>query len=99
MEKQEVDLKRAVQIATNVIRDLYHNVEIKDLLLEEIEKSDGTWLVTMSFTRELRSSSLEPLLGVPPKSQRLYKRIRIDAQTGEFLGMEIRELQTDYQSR
>ena len=94
MEKQEVDLKEAVRIATDVIRDVYHNVEFKDLLLEEIERSDGTWLVTIGFTRRVPDESFASLAGRPPW-QRVYKRIKIDAQTGKFLGMEIREPQTD----
>lgn len=87
-EQRHIDVKEAVRIATKVLRDLYENVELEDLLLEEVERSGNSWYVTLGFTRPGRGTPLGALM-VP---QRTYKRIRIDADTGEFQGMEIRQL-------
>jgi hypothetical protein len=87
-EREALGVKEAVQIATNALRDLYDNVELRDLLLEEVERSGRVWQVTLGFTRPGRGQGIGAIM-VP---QRAYKRIRIDAETGEFLGMEIRQL-------
>lgn len=87
-ERKQIGVKEAVRIATGALRDLYEKAELEDLLLEEVERSGEAWLVTLGFTRP--SADTFGLLAAP---ERAYKRIRIDASTGEFLGMEIRELQ------
>lgn len=100
-EQRSIDVKQAVRIATQELRDLYGstNVELKDLLLEEVEKSGNTWLVTLGFTSPLGDvGSNVGILGmalVSPSqrlSQRTYKRVRIDATSGEFGGMEFRNI-------
>ncbi len=88
-EQKRIGVKEAVRIATGALRDLYENAELEDLLLEEVERSGEVWLVTLGFTRPTTDTTFG-LLAAP---ERAYKRIRIDASTGEFLGMEIRELQ------
>ncbi len=90
-ERKQIGVKEAVRLATGALRDLYEDIELEDLLLEEVERSDGSWYVTLGFARPFHSDDLLP--GLAP-SQRAYKRIKIDAKTGEFLGMEIRELQS-----
>ncbi|MGI8910877.1 MAG: hypothetical protein ACR2JR_10050 [Rubrobacteraceae bacterium] len=90
-ERKQIGVKEAVRIATSALRDLYEDVEIEDLLLEEVERSGDSWNVTLGFARPFHGDELLP--GLVP-SQRAYKRIKIDTNTGEFLGMEIRELQS-----
>lgn len=94
MEENSIDLKEAVRIAAQVIGDLYSDVQFRDLLLEEIERSNEVWLVTIGFARQVPDDTPASLIGRPPW-RRTYKRVKIDAKTGEFLGMEIREPQTD----
>jgi hypothetical protein len=89
-ERKQIGVKEAVRVATGALRDLYENAELEDLLLEEVERSGEVWLVTLGFTRP----SADTTFGLLAAPERAYKRIRIDASTGEFLGMEIRELQT-----
>lgn len=96
-ERRPIDVKQAVRIATNKLRELYNDVELKDLLLEEVEKSGNTWLVTLGFTRPVTDAGgLLSVLATPSPAQRLslraYKRMRIDASTGEFEKMEIRNI-------
>lgn len=88
-ERKQIGVKEAVRVATGVLRDLYENAELEDLLLEEVERSGEEWLVTLGFTRP----SADTTFGLLAAPERAYKRIKIDADTGEFLGMEIRELQ------
>lgn len=90
MVEQGIGVKEAVQIAAKVARDLYSDFELRDLLLEEVERSGEAWLVTIGFQRPSEGAS--PIGSLLVGQQRAYKRIRIDAQTGEFLGMEIRQL-------
>lgn len=95
-------LQEAVQRANEILEELYPNRELKHVLLEEIERSgppgDGNWEVTLGFTRPgTVASAAGPGalggLGLPTKSNRVYKRIRIDAETGGFEGMTDRDLE------
>lgn len=97
MEKPEIDVKEAVRIAFEGVQDLYEGVELKGLLLEEVERSrDDVWLVTIGFNRPGRlTTALGSPLSVAAPVGRAYKRVRIDAQTGEFIGMEIRQPNLD----
>jgi hypothetical protein len=85
----KIGVKEAVQIAAEITRDLYSDYELRNLLLEEVEQEGDTWLVTMGFTRPFQGSTPIGALAVP---QRAYKRIKVDAKSGEFLGMEDRQL-------
>lgn len=95
MEKPEMDVKEAVRLAFEVVRDLYEDVELKGLLLEEVERSRDVWLVTIGFNRPSGLAALSSPVSVAAPSARTYKRIRINAQTGEFMGMEIRQPNSD----
>ena len=93
-----MDLQEAVRIAIDSVKALYRvqGFELKDLLLEEVELSGDTWLVTVGFTRPNTATDIgaigEALAGTR-RALRAFKRVRIDANTGAFLGMQIRELQ------
>ena len=57
----DIDVKSAVGRASDVLRDLYGDTELRDLLLEDVELSGSTWLVTMGFTRPGRGTLLGAL--------------------------------------
>jgi hypothetical protein len=93
----KIELRQAVGRAFEEIRKIYDEEELNDLLLEEIERSGNEWLVTVGFTRSSRVPRLARAMGqdfasVDPKL-RDYKRIRLDACTGEFKGMRDRRLE------
>lgn len=92
-QRPEIDLKQAVRIAIESVADLYEaqGYELGDLLLEEVERSGDQWLVTVGFTRP--ATGIGAIVG----PRRAFKRVKIDAKTGNFLGMEIRELQASSQ--
>lgn len=92
-----IGLRQAVERAFEEIGKIYDEEELNDLLLEEIEHSGDEWLVTVGFTRSSRIPRLARAMGgdhalVDPKF-RDYKRIKLDADTGEFKGMRDRRLE------
>lgn len=93
-QRPAIDLKQAVRLAIESVADLYEaqGYELGDLLLEEVERSGDQWLVTVGFTRP--ATGIGSVIAGP---RRAFKRVRIDAETGKFLGMEIRELQAPSQ--
>jgi len=82
-----VDGKQAVVKAMEYIKAVYESAQVGDLLLEEMERSeDGNqWSVTLSFTPRGPQST-----GVT--SERIFKTVKIVAETGEILSMKIRKL-------
>jgi hypothetical protein len=89
----ELTIQEAVQRATEILKELYPDQELRHLLLEEIERGPaGTWNVTLGFTRP-GTLAAGMATAVPQPGNRVYKRIRIDAETGEFQGMTDRLLQ------
>lgn len=88
-EPQGIGLKEAVRRAYQVMGELYEGSELRDLLLEEIDRSGSYWEVTMGFRRPGMDTPLGTILAPPGRA---YKRLRINAETGEFDGMEIRQL-------
>lgn len=101
-EKPGVDLQQAVVRAISAVQDLYkaQGYDLSDLLLEEIQRTGDVWQVTVGFTRPNTAKSDIGAIGQALAGpRRAFKRVRIDANTGEFLGMEIRELQSTSQQQ
>lgn len=89
-----IGLQEAVQRANEILEELYPDQELKHVLLEEIELGrGGTWYVTLGFTRPGATAFNIGSLAPPPPSGRAYKRIKINAETGEFEGMTDRLLE------
>ena len=89
-QEQRIGVKEAVRIAGNTIRDLYDDLSLNDLLLEEVRRGPGdTWLITMSFSRPPRGAGG---IGQILSAGRAFKQVRIDGKTGEFMDMEIRSI-------
>lgn len=89
-------IRDAIRTAAAAIASIYEtqNIELQDLLLEEVERVNDEWHVTFSFTRPGSvSTAIMNLTGAGPR--RAFKRVRIDARTGRFLSMEIRDIQTN----
>lgn len=102
---EAITMKEAVAKAKAHLTELYTNDELPVLALEEIEKDtrDGknVWAVTFGFFRQRNVSMTKPA-GVhimdyikPPVAEienRVYKTVFIDADTGEFLKMNMRQV-------
>jgi capsule polysaccharide modification protein KpsS len=95
----QLTVKDAVAKAKDAIRQLYDDSPLKDLALEEIELvTDGgrhRWAVTLGFFRPksitLKHGAVGSIFHQPTQIEnRDYKTIYIDADSGDFVKMEIR---------
>ena len=96
-----VSVKEAVNSAFKFIENLYEGEDFADLSLEEVElsKDEDYWLVTVGFTRTY-SKPLEKVTVSPifePLSRtyvtnRDYKIVKIDANTGDAKSVKIRNI-------
>lgn len=92
----EIDVKQAVQAARDFAVALFEPEQLSGLGLEAIEKTeDGKhWLVTLGFHRAAPRhrrrprSPLEQVLPAP-EPEREYKVFKVDAGSGEVLGMQM----------
>ena len=101
-----ISMKEAVGRAKSALNELYEDDPPRALALEEIElQGDGNsqlWAVTLGFQRKRDVSvvrdrnSIHDLLGTSPSAEvvhRVYKTVLIDASSGEFVKMDIRQVQ------
>lgn len=100
-----IDVRDAVQRAKEFASKIYEAEKISRLGLEAVERTeDGKhWLVTLGFSRPWdypkgrgsKSSSYSPLDEVlprpEPQPEREYKVFRVDASSGEVLGIDLLE--------
>lgn len=79
-----IDVKQAVDIASQYLISLFADKAPSNIQLEEVELSEDEkyWFITLSFTETV------PFL-VPRKSYKLFK---INADTGQVQSMKIREV-------
>lgn len=90
-----IDVKTAVLSAQNYLTSMQELLAepLKDLGLEEVELSEDkqTWLITLGYNRPLETT---PNVLLPPgftTHQRVYKLIKVNAETGDVEAMKIRE--------
>ena len=100
-----IPVKDAVRHAKESLTDLYQDDPPKALALEEIELvTDGgrdLWSVTLGFHRSKNVSAVNDgrlnlaNLGMQTSQveNRVYKTVFIDASTGEFVKMDMRQVQ------
>jgi hypothetical protein len=98
-----ISVKEAVKVAKDALLDLYEDDLPMEMALEEVEKTqeDGRefWAVTLGFYRRKSVSIKGSALGglfTPTTSHvenRVYKTLFVDAETGEFVKMDIRQVQ------
>ena len=84
-----IDVKQAVQIAREKAVEMLGQPAIR---LEEIEKETykgaEVWSITLSLPRAPAARSPYDLTASPID----YKRFLVDAETGQFVAMKIREI-------
>ena len=99
---QSIPMKEAVRLAKQSLTDLYQDDPPKSLALEEIELVNSgrraLWAVTLGFYRPKSMSAVSGGLAalglpLPPVEHRVYKTVFIDANTGDFVKMDIRQVQ------
>lgn len=94
-----VDRLEAVQTAKQYIADLYSSEGITTTRLEELnyDSLNGWWLVTVGFayvggSDAGGSGTVTPSLARAVYGDRVYKLVRIDAGSGDVIGMTDRML-------
>ena len=98
-----INVKDAVRIAVEYVRDLFATEQLIDLRLEEVELSDDGeyWYVTLGFSRpELQkqhdavgTAVAGAILGAlrPQTLARDYKIVKIHARSGDVQSVKIRQ--------
>ncbi len=89
-----LDVKQAVRSANDYLNGLYDPHEIANLALEEVELSEDEryWFVTLGFSRRV-SLPTNPFQAFgTPKGTRVYKILKLRADTGQVISMKIRKL-------
>lgn len=95
-----IGMKDAVKIAKSTLAELFEDEPLKMVALEEIdlvkERNIECWAVTLGFHRTksvttTNVSAWASALTQPTQVEnRVYKTLYIDAQTGQFLRMDLR---------
>lgn len=98
-----ISVKDAVKAAKISLLELYEDDPPKSLALEEIEQvTEGgreLWAVTLGFHRHKSvipgpTNNLASMyVPAPVLENRVYKTVFIDANTGDFVKMDIRQVQ------
>lgn len=91
-----IEVKDAVKRAFQSLEYLFADEEgISDPTLEEVElsKDETQWFITLGFNvkKETPKNFLEAL-DTSAKNFRKYKLFKIDAETGKFISMKIRNV-------
>lgn len=89
---EQIEMKKVVKTAVQFLDNLYDQAELRNVMLEEIERSEdeGRWLVTLGFDYLQPFTSITDIINQQGKPQRVYKTIEIDDKTGEALSMKMR---------
>ncbi len=91
-----MQVKEAVALAKEYIRDVFSDENISDLGLEEVEfdEGPGIWSVTIGFSRPwaTKGAALAGALGPLTKSD--YKVLRIRDSNRQVLSVKNREVVT-----
>lgn len=85
-----IEVKQAIKISQDYIKELYSGDEIRDLSLEEIEVTEDSkfWLVTLAFTKQM-TQPLNPIDAMTgPKYARFFKELKIETESGQVRSMK-----------
>ena len=90
---EQVEMKKMVSTAVQFLHNVYDQVELRNVMLEEIERSedDQHWLVTLGFDVDFSPPPTYSITDMfNTKRERIYKTIEIDEKTGQALAMKMR---------
>jgi hypothetical protein len=87
-----IKAKDAIRSAMTAAVEFFENAA--QLRLEEVTRDELHWYVTVSFVIPSDQMQPEIVRALMPnnKLERTFKRFEIDAQTGEALGVTIRQI-------
>lgn len=84
-----ISIKEAVQLAIELMADLYGSEPAEQPLVEEVElsKDEKYWLITLGLSDTSRArSAIEAMTREELKPRR--KVVKVDAETGKILSMK-----------
>jgi hypothetical protein len=81
-----INVKEAVKKAIEYFMDLYGD-QFSHVLVEEIERDLGDWLVTLGYDDFSIHTQIDP------RGPRRFKVFKIKGDTGEVISMKIREVE------
>ena len=92
-----VDIKEAMDTARNKIKEVYGQ-EMVNLQVEEIEQAEEGkyWLITLGFNAPppmIPQNDLQKLSFALRPPVRVYRVIKINLESGDFISMKMREAQ------
>lgn len=91
-----INVKAAVKAAKEAFFELYEDDPPAAMALEEVAKTEERgrelWAVTMGFDRD-KNVAIKTANSVSEIEQRVYKTLFIDAESEEFVRMDIRQVQ------
>ncbi len=90
-----MDVKGAVKIAIDYIRDLFEQDTLSNIGLEEVtfNENEKTWEVTIGFSRPWDFPQPGIMTGLQrPSPKREYKIVSVDAASGKVKSVKLREL-------
>lgn len=84
-----LNVKNAVKIALNYVKELYEDNNLQDLMLEEVDFSEAAnqWLITVGFSLPENQEETQPLIAPSKNRQTLsrrYKIVNVNAKTGSI---------------
>ena len=84
-----IQVKDAVKIAFELLKELYDTKKFEDVMLEEVEMAEDSnaWLVTLGFSRQIPSENIMEAIG-SKKYLKSFKVFRINADNGEMISMK-----------
>ena len=90
-----MDVKEAVTTAKKYLLEIYADESITNLGLEEVVFDNGTWNVTLGFSRPWDRPVTNPIItsasGLFSGQPRSYKVVAISEATGKVLSVKNRE--------
>ena len=88
-----MDVKEAINLARNYVKDVFAEEHITALGLEEIEfdESNATWRVTVGFTRPWDRPQTAFDFAMAAPFQRTYKLLTISDSTSRVLSVKNHE--------
>ena len=88
-----IDVKEAVQVATEALSKFYEGRAFSDITLEEVELSENQafWYITLSFVKPSPGATpFDAMMG--SGGTRVYKLFTIDANNKRVISMKIKSL-------
>lgn len=91
-----MDAKRAIKIAKSYVAEVFGDEGARNIGLEEIERENGLWRVTVGFSRpwDAAPQSFLDLAIAPdgPPPRRVYKIVSVQDQDGTVTAVKNRDV-------